>query len=219
MRALGEMWGYAGIAAALRLNWLGAAGAGSGRAEPRQVQADIAPFMRYGEGEDMVSEYRSPAIGAIGAIAVNDATFGTVRRAEDIYADQQGGRRALIVFSDAPDKWLLRVLPSSFRHCFAVLETGREGSWIYLNPASHQLECTLWQFSALFDPAAYYRSRGHRCLWVTLPKVREMRLGIGMASCVGVIKHLLGISAWWVVTPLGLYRYLESRSKIYQKSS
>ncbi len=139
--------------------------------------------------------------------------------ATDLHQAQKIGRRVLIVFADAPDKWLLRVLPAAFRHCFAVLETGEAGCWIYLNPASHQLECMLWRFSALFDPAAYYRARGHRCLWVTLPRGPLPRLRLGVASCVGVIKHLLGISAWWVITPGGLYRYLVNRSKIYQKSS
>ena len=139
--------------------------------------------------------------------------------ATDLHQAPKNGRRVLIVFADAPDKWLLRVLPAAFRHCFAVLETGEAGCWIYLNPASHQLECTLWRFSALFDPAAYYRARGHRCLWVTLPRGALPRLRLGIASCVGVIKHLLGISAWWVVTPGGLYRYLVNKSKIYQKSS
>ncbi|RCK44217.1 hypothetical protein TH25_20160 [Thalassospira profundimaris] len=131
----------------------------------------------------------------------------------------QTGRRVLVVFADAPDKWLLRLLPRAFRHCFAVLETGEAGCWIYLNPASHRLECALWRFSDVFDPAAYYRARGHYCLWVTVPSDNLPRLRLGVASCVGVIKHVLGISAWWVVTPRGLYRHLANRSKICQKSS
>ncbi|OKH89124.1 hypothetical protein LF95_03480 [Thalassospira sp. TSL5-1] len=139
--------------------------------------------------------------------------------ATELQAVDKCGRRVLIVFADAPEKWLLRWLPKAFRHCFAVLETSEAGCWIYLNPASHRLECTLWRFSSLFDPAAHYRARGHKCLWVTVPSDNLPRLRLGLASCVGVMKHLLGISAWWVVTPRGLHRYLMSRSKIYQKSS
>ncbi|WP_339779922.1 hypothetical protein [uncultured Thalassospira sp.] len=127
--------------------------------------------------------------------------------------------RALIVFADAPDKWFLRWLPAGFRHCFAVITTGESGQWIYLNPASHQLQCELWQFSALFDPAAYYRGQGHCCVWVTLPDDAAKKVRLGMFSCVEVVKRLLGISAWYVMTPAGLYRYLVNRSKICQKSS
>ncbi|OSQ39789.1 hypothetical protein TMES_07575 [Thalassospira mesophila] len=127
--------------------------------------------------------------------------------------------RALIVFSDAPDKRFLRWLPSGFRHCFAVIAAGENGQWIYLNPASHQLQCELWQFSALFDPAAYYRGQGHQCLWVSLPDDVAKKVRLGMFSCVEVVKRLLGISAWYVMTPAGLHRYLVNKSKIYQKSS
>jgi hypothetical protein len=135
-------------------------------------------------------------------------------------AGEKGGEnRALIVFADAPDKWALRWLPAGFRHCFAVIATRESGQWIYLNPASHQLQCELWQFSALFDPAAYYREQGHNCLWVTLPDEGAQTVRLGMFSCVEVMKRLLGISAWYVLTPAGLHRYLVNKSKIYQKSS
>lgn len=33
----------------------------------------------------------------------------------------------------------------------------------------------------------------------------------GMLSCVGIVKSLLGVRKWWILTPYQLFKYLEKR--------
>jgi len=36
----------------------------------------------------------------------------------------------------------------------------------------------------------------------------QFRCGFGAYTCVETVKSLLGIKAWWVITPKQLYRYI-----------
>ena len=114
----------------------------------------------------------------------------------------------LVVFADAPEKRFLGMLKPGFRHCFVLVSGLRAGEWICLDPQSHRVKCESWCYSPIFDPAAYYRGIGHHCIWAHYPQIVTRKVRFGPMSCVELVKRLLGISAFWIVTPWQLYRYL-----------
>ncbi|MHC8494448.1 hypothetical protein ACTU44_17290 [Thalassospira sp. SM2505] len=119
----------------------------------------------------------------------------------------------LVVFADAPEKRLLRLLKPGFRHCFVLVSGLRAGEWICLDPQSHRVRCESWAYSPIFDPAAYYRSIGHHCIWAHYPHMVTRKARFGPMSCVELVKRLLGISAFWVITPWQLYRHMYAQSQ------
>jgi len=134
----------------------------------------------------------------------------------DRWADQSASGHevtVLVVFADAPEKRLLRVLKPGFRHCFVLVSGVRAGEWICLDPQSHRVRCESWCYSPIFDPAAYYRGLGYHCIWARYPASITRKVRFGPMSCVELIKRLLGISAFWIITPWQLYRHLQQRSE------
>ncbi|WP_296992907.1 hypothetical protein [Thalassospira sp. UBA1131] len=134
----------------------------------------------------------------------------------DHWADQSASGQEvsiLVVFADAPEKRLLRVLKPGFRHCFVLVSGVRAGEWICLDPQSHRVRCESWCYSPIFDPAAYYRGLGYHCIWARYPASITRKVRFGPMSCVELIKRLLGISAFWIITPWQLYRHLLQASE------
>ena len=134
----------------------------------------------------------------------------------DHWADQSASGRevsVLVVFADAPEKRLLRILKPGFRHCFVLVSGVRAGEWICLDPQSHRVRCESWCYSPIFDPAAYYRGLGHHCIWARYPASIAHKVRFGPMSCVELVKRLLGISAIWIITPWQLYRHLQQRAE------
>jgi hypothetical protein len=119
----------------------------------------------------------------------------------------------LVVFADAPEKRILRFLKPGFRHCFLLVSGVRAGEWICLDPQSHRVRCENWCYSPIFDPCAYYRAMGHHCVWATYPQSVRRKTRIGPMSCVELVKRVLGIPAFWIVTPWQLYRHLQKSAE------
>lgn len=141
----------------------------------------------------------------------------------DALADQWGAQSSsgreisvLVVFADAPEKPMLRLLKPGFRHCFVLVSGVRAGEWICLDPQSHRLRLESWCYSPIFDPEAYYRALGHHCVWVSYPRDVTRQVRFGPMSCVEIIKRLLGISAFSVITPWQLYRHLTAAEQVIE---
>jgi len=128
-------------------------------------------------------------------------------------AQSASGREVsvLVVFADAPEKRFLKFLRPGFRHCFALVSGVRAGEWIYLDPQSHRVRCESWCYSPIFDPCSYYRAIGYHCVWATYPQSVAQKIRIGPMSCVELVKRLLGLSGFWIITPWQLYRHLQKQ--------
>lgn len=109
----------------------------------------------------------------------------------------------LVVFED---EGCLRFLARGFRHCF-VARRGRQG-WVLMDGRMGvpELEAIA---PPEYDLAAAYRAMGHRVI-ATRRRRARMLWPFMAATCVGAAKRLLGIHAWWVITPRQLWRYLEN---------
>ncbi|NIZ01230.1 hypothetical protein [Thalassospira lucentensis] len=148
----------------------------------------------------------------------SDAVVGRadVRGMARNWAEQSASGRevsVLVVFGDAPEKKLLRLLKPGFRHCFVLISGARAGEWICLDPQSHRIRCESWCYSPLFDPASYYRAIGYHCIWASYPASVAHHIRLGPMSCVELIKRLLGVSGVWIITPWQLYRALVKRGE------
>lgn len=119
----------------------------------------------------------------------------------------------IVVFLDdgkahGPWRWLTR---KGFRHCLVIGWSSEHEVWVIYDPlfngtfiqvASQQtVEAVLNAFDRLGATMIQVNSRRtNEVIW-TLPPL----------YCVDRVKSVLGVRAWWVKTPLQLYRHLVAR--------
>ncbi len=114
--------------------------------------------------------------------------------------------KAVVVFSGKNGThWAQSVLHEGFKHCFVVvldynnnwivLDQTRDGPDIYfLGPED-------------YDVVQLYVNMGMRTLTVDVPRNRVI-YPMMLSNCVGVVKSVLGLRKPFIITPLGLWRYL-----------
>jgi hypothetical protein len=100
------------------------------------------------------------------------------------------------------------LLKKDYSHCYAMKWDGF--NWIHFNPALGFTDISvLPQYDddiRLALANERYTDIIHVSAW---RKIRRWRTPWPVAfTCVEQIKALLGISAWWVITPWQLYKYL-----------
>jgi len=63
----------------------------------------------------------------------------------------------------------------------------------------------------------FYKSllRDYNCYIYTVKHedVQKINVMFGVATCVSIVKNMLGIRAWWIITPRQLERYIQNRGK------
>lgn len=114
--------------------------------------------------------------------------------------------KALVVFSGETDLAYLKLLRPGFRHCFVVLHT--PGRWLSIDPLSHMTRIDLMDFPGEFDMAALLRREGLCVVETTLREAPLLPAPPMLCTCVEMVKRILGIHRWTIVTPWQLYRYL-----------
>lgn len=112
---------------------------------------------------------------------------------------------AVVVFTGDGSHRLAPLLKPGFRHCFAVVRDPK-GPWILVDPARGVPRLSVIGLED-FDVARFYRDMG-------LTAVETARADAPLyfpwttATCVGMVKAVIGLRAPLVVTPYGLYRRL-----------
>ncbi len=101
--------------------------------------------------------------------------------------------------------WLIRLTcRSGFRHCFAYKGIpALPEVYLLVDPRSNGMRAGLATVAELHD--------GYEGVYHTAYGVPDYPRGWrppGLLTCVSVIKHLLGVRAWWIITPHQLYRHL-----------
>jgi hypothetical protein len=113
---------------------------------------------------------------------------------------------ALVVFSGQTDIGYLKLLKPGFRHCFVILKL--HDRWISIDPLAHMTRIDLHKFYADNDLNSLLSESD---LTVVPTHLREAALVPSppmLCTCVEVVKRILGIQCWHVLTPWQLYRYL-----------
>jgi len=111
---------------------------------------------------------------------------------------------ALAVFHDHGGHWICRFLKPGFRHAFVCVRAGE--FWIMFDPRAGVPVLEVVAETG-FDLARFYRQHGF-----TVTEIEPCSAAGGFplmsATCVGVIKRILGIRSPLAQTPWGLYRQL-----------
>jgi hypothetical protein len=117
--------------------------------------------------------------------------------------------KALVVFSGEADVPALRFLRRGFRHCFILMRRGKY--WVSCDPLLTRMEIELHDLPDDFDFPGWLRQRGLVVVEAEMPSVSYRPFFPFFFTCVEAVKRILGLRAWWIVTPWQLYRHLIGR--------
>ncbi|MBM3555682.1 MAG: hypothetical protein FJX47_09020 [Alphaproteobacteria bacterium] len=124
------------------------------------------------------------------------------------------GQRAVVVFTGRASRWWLGLLRPGFRHCFVAVNDGR--AWIGLDPMAQQTRLGL-SAPADFDLAGYYRALGHVVVETEVRPAPMICLPPALFTCVEAVKRVIGLRAWYFLTPRALFRKLKKNSEKQKK--
>ena len=116
----------------------------------------------------------------------------------------------IVVFEDRPERSVLRLLRTGFRHCFCIVGTHRE--WTVCDPLKTRIE--LVRLSGISEPnlVEHYRRGGRSALVGDVAPARgSERIWLRAVSCVEVVKRIVNLDAGYVLTPFQLHRALLGR--------
>ncbi len=113
---------------------------------------------------------------------------------------------ALVGFVDRSGIRWLRWLRRGFRHCYVVVRCGDD--WVLVDPLVQQTVVRVLKADPAADLAGWLRSRGHRVVVTRIARAPPRLAPIRPYTCVEAVKRVLGLRAWWVVTPWLLHRHL-----------
>lgn len=113
--------------------------------------------------------------------------------------------RTVVVFHNHGDFWFSRFLQPGFRHVFICVRDG--GQWIRIDGMRG-----LPEVAVLTDFDIYCSEPGFEVLEVNAYRA-ERPLFLMAGTCVGLVKAVLGVRAFNVLTPYQLYKYLKRSVK------
>lgn len=116
-------------------------------------------------------------------------------------------RYAIVYFYRSTDQHsLLFFLKRDFSHCDIVI--CEDDSYIMVEPlySCTHIRCVSLELVEQFkrDCTIY------RCVLLPAPPFKRL-LRIRFISCVGILKHILGIRTPFIITPFQLYKYINRR--------
>ena len=118
--------------------------------------------------------------------------------------------KALVVFTDAPRPWLARCFKPGFRHCFVLVDKG--SCWLLQDPLAHHTDISVLAAAPEHEIAAFYLSLGYRVVPASVRFAVRQPLPPALFTCVEAVKRVLGLRAWWIVTPWQLFKHLAKES-------
>lgn len=123
----------------------------------------------------------------------------------------------IIVFSDKERLHLWDLFTSKgFRHCFALRWDGF--NWVLVDPLGSWLEVQVMPYGIDENVPQKMLDLGHKLLYVR--KNRSFRIILrGPMTCVNIMKHLIGLRAFWIITPKQLYNYLKRKDYVKRSKS
>lgn len=114
---------------------------------------------------------------------------------------------AYVVFVDNVSLWWLKILKEGFRHCYMLMKIRGSNDWLELNPYSNQLKIKVYKFSDSFD--YIYELKKDKKLRICGVKIKNAPLKcapLSFFTCVEMVKRVLGIHSFGVITPYQLYK-------------
>jgi hypothetical protein len=102
-------------------------------------------------------------------------------------------------------KWL-RVLHPRFRHCLVAVKLG--GAWVVIDPLSHKTALSMVEGFSADELVRWYEQQGMKAIRTWIGEAPAKLAPLAPATCVEAVKRVLGIHAWWIITPRQLHDYL-----------
>lgn len=110
-----------------------------------------------------------------------------------------------VVFSPFTSLWYLRFLKSGFKHCFLVLEDN--GAFFVVDPLASKIELLTFRISGTLFISEFERL-GMKVIKTNINDNSASSWKFGIFTCVEVVKRILGVYSFKVITPYQLYKYL-----------
>jgi hypothetical protein len=120
--------------------------------------------------------------------------------------DLENAQSAWIIFSDDTDIRMLRLFRRGFRHCFMMVQS--DDRWLLIDPRSNKTDVHLLPHPKSFNFPRYYTEQGKTVIKIPAIQTPHKILSPFPVSCVETLKRLIGLHAWWVITPYQLYKIL-----------
>lgn len=120
-------------------------------------------------------------------------------------------KTAYVCFSGDAEIWWLRILQKGFRHCFLIQEA--KDHWLVIDPLSTHLDIEMIDKKLYADLPLRLKETG---LTVMRTKIMDNEVKtvktLGVLSCVNIVKRILGVHKFSIITPAQLARFLEKGS-------
>lgn len=111
----------------------------------------------------------------------------------------------LVVFHGRTRRWWAKLCRPGFRHVFVCVLAN--GFWVLVDPRSGGPRIETIAVEG-YDLVNHYREQGYTVVPTGALPSRPIRWAWMVSTCVGVVKKILGIRAWWIQTPWQLYRHI-----------
>ena len=126
--------------------------------------------------------------------------------------DLQSKQGAWVVFSDKTDIAILKLLRRGFRHCFMIMQ--QDGRWILIDPRANKTDIALLPHPRDFNFPRYYMNQGMTVVKVPHINTPHKILSPFPVTCIAIIKRIIGLHKWSVITPYHLYKTLQKMHKL-----
>lgn len=117
---------------------------------------------------------------------------------------QTKNQKFYVIFTDHGNVWWLKWLKPGFRHCLVAVE--EEGNWAYIEAVLSGMEIKATTVNCLgvlaADGCTVVEARQFQKLYHKLAPIEPI-------SCVTVVKRILRLNHWFILTPHQLYKYLK----------
>ncbi|MEC7701237.1 MAG: hypothetical protein VX740_03575 [Pseudomonadota bacterium] len=117
--------------------------------------------------------------------------------------------RCWVIFSGVSELWFLKFLRPGFRHCFIVLNDGRR--WLSIDPMAHYTEVISHDLPATYNVINWIEQQNCLAVEVAIEKPPKKVQPPMLFTCVEMVKRMIGLRAFGVITPWQLYKAIKRR--------
>lgn len=116
---------------------------------------------------------------------------------------------AYVVFTET-DLWFLKGLKRGYRHCAVFVQCG--DSFVFMDP-----RLTGVDIRVCAGASSVYDLAGLKDTTVQAARIiqrTDRQIVPAIFTCVTIVKRVLGIKAWWVLTPYQLNKYIMKNRQV-----
>lgn len=116
-----------------------------------------------------------------------------------------------VVFTGKTDIWWLKFLKKEFRHCFVLMNDGRQ--WISIDPLSAFTDIqTYAHIDCTYDLPQWLMGQGYHVINASINIHHIKPAPFMLFTCVEAIKRILGVHQRTILTPFQLYKFLSKQT-------